>query len=147
MNHNKEEVIGKFYAYAYNKQKYEFFVKNNDLIYCNQISKDKGITRFIIKPNFWAFIEDNDYITCDMLARKKDNKIGNQYLIHSYIIPNDLLEYLILRGMISYSTDMAYLYKLNPKYASDKWEKTRAFKKVKRKNGTILEKQKQGIFN
>ena len=45
-----------------------------------------------------------------------------------------------------YSTDMAYLYGLNPEYASDREYQTRAFKYVKDDTKRLV-KQKQGIFN
>lgn len=73
----------------------------------------------------------------------RDSK--RQY-VESIDIDPELLSDLVNHGAIYYSTDMAYLYGLDPKQAYDRQYNRRAFKHVKDKS-RILALQKQGIYN
>ena len=141
----KSNYANKFYAIGFNNQIYEFELGEDNLLYCD-IVKNKAIRKLYIKPNFEIFFKDGGYLTCEGLARTRNQK-DTSYLIGHFHIKDELLEYLVGENLISYSTEMAYLYGLTPLFARDAKEKTRAFKRVKRKSDKILTKQKQGIFN
>jgi len=142
---NKEMIVqpvGFFFAITYDNQVYRFIVNNNGTMYCNDLLENKAITKLIIKPNFEIIHEDGISNYRELTNQYKDAK----NLIGSYCMTKELNEYLIEENLISYSTDMAYLYDLNPSYARDANEQSRAFK-YQKSNSKRLAKQKQGIFN
>lgn len=146
MENNLEN--NKFYAFAFDGYMYEFLLGDDNLLYCDQIMKDKAINKVILKPNFWAFLNEGGYLSCDSLVRENNTKTSTSaHLISSYVISKELLEFLTLNGLVSYSTEMSYLYGLDPSLAYDVKGQSRAFKRARRKKEKILIKQKQGIFN
>lgn len=139
----QDKIIGKFFALTYDNKIIEFVVKDNGLMYCDFLSKNFGIKKLYLKPNFEFTLENNVILSYDTILRSKGQ---GKSLIGSYHIDTDLAEYLALNRFISYSYDMAELYGLNPNYASDKNHKTRAFKHVKDPKKRLL-KQRIGQFN
>ncbi len=133
MNKTKGKIIGKFYAITYDNQIYEFNINENSLIYCDKISKENGITLLIINPNFKACIEKNNVISCDMIAKENNNQTTNHF-IGCYLIENNLLEELIRKKRIIYTTKIGKLYGLNLEYADDKREQNNTLKRIKRIN-------------
>lgn len=137
----------KFYAISFDNRAYNFVLDEYDRLFCDDIVQNKEIRKIYLKPNFEIFFQDGGYITCDSLSRAKNYKNEYQHLIGSYAITTDLLYDLVALGKISYSTEMAYLYNLDPNYARDIKTRSNAFKRVKKRTNEILTKQKQGIFN
>lgn len=139
--------IKQFFAISFDNQIYKFVLGKDEMLYCKEIAENKPIKKVYIKPNFETFFKDGRHISCDGLARERNFKNGSNHLIGSYVISQELLEYLISLNRISYSTEMAYLYGLDQKFARDAKTKSNAFKRVKKRDSQILPKQKQGIFN
>lgn len=110
---------------------------------CNYFDVIRPIKSIDLKPNLTVRTVDGYYVDFDIYARTIDSK--RQY-IQSIDIDEDLLEELAYSRVIFYSTDMAYLYGLDPKLAFDSVYNHRAFKHVKDK-AKVLELQKQGIYN
>ncbi|MBQ8681927.1 MAG: hypothetical protein IJ509_03345 [Bacilli bacterium] len=114
---NYENALGRFFAISFDGQVYEFIVKNNGMMYCDNIVKDIGIKKLFIEPNFCAVLEDdNGCVTSKSLANANGREI---YLIKEFDIFPDLVEFLASKDAISYSTNIADLYGLNSEYAWD----------------------------
>lgn len=107
----KAKIIGKFYAFTFDNQVLEFIVKDNHLMYCDTLSKELGITKLIIKPNFEVYFENRQAITLRSFPHEgnKNNLIGH------YMISSELQEYLKENSLIEYTEEMAHFYNLDQK--------------------------------
>lgn len=147
----EENIIGQFFAITFDDQVYNFIVTDQLSLYCPQIGEERLIESLAIKPNFEIRLKKGSLRYAVDLAKRhrgdsyyEDGK--NLPYVAKYIIPEHLVDVLVANEVISYSTDMAYLYGLNPDYAYDFYFQTRAFKHVPDKSN-ILVKQKKGQYN
>lgn len=146
-----ENIIGQFWAITFDNQVYNFIVTDQLSLYCPQIGENRQIKSLAIKPNFEICLNGGSLRHAVDLAKRHR---GESYYengekipyVAKYIIPEQLIGVLVANEVISYSTDMAYLYGLNPDYACDRKFKGRAFKHVSDKRN-ILVKQRRGIYN
>lgn len=141
----KNELIkeqGRFTATTFDKQIYEFIVYNNGSMKSEQLPTTKSIRRLIIKPNFEAILERNGHLQLNTYSVPKSSR----KFVQEYNISDELLEYLYANQMVMYSTDMAYLYDLDKRYAYDIQYQKRAFKHKKDPEKQLI-KQKQGYFD
>lgn len=158
-----KEPIKNFCAVAYDNKTYHFIIGEDNKIYCYEFLLATGADIIEIKPNFVLrnknyetiyslkeYLRDNpqkttptttEYLTEEETLKQQRN------LIRCFIIEPSVLEYMIENKMISYSNDMALLYRLNPEHAYDKFFQTRSFKKHRNQKAKILAKQKKGIFS
>lgn len=134
----ERKEIGRFHATTFDGQVYEFIVYNDKKMDCPKILAE-GINRLLIKPRFKIYARDKDFIEPTPVGRIDG-------LIKDFDIENELFKYLKEENMISYSTDMAYLYNFKDKDGYDKIHKGRAFKRVMKK-GPILTDWKKGEYN
>ena len=135
----EKNIIGKFYAIAFDETVYEFIVYDNKRIECPKLDA-KSVYRIIIKPRFMLFADEMVFLN----PAKHGVTDG---LIKEFNIDDDLFDYLKTNGMIMYSTDMAYLYGFDDKKGHDlPFKKGRPFKWAEKK-GPVLVKQKKGQFN
>lgn len=134
----ERKIIGKFYATAFDETIYTFIVYE-DGIACPNLGVER-IKRVVLNPKF-------ELISYDHKVYMMPIKVGYQAgLIKTYDIDKQLFKYMRLKGMLYYSTDMAYLYDFDDKKGFDAEFNKTPFKRVKDKN-KILRKQKQGVFN
>ena len=145
MNNQKVQEVGRFQAISFDGRSYEFIVYDNNTINCISLAlKIYNIKKVILKPRF-GYCSSTSYHEIKIDSKNRD---GVSQLICNYIIYLKLFNYLKKHNMISYSTDMAYLYNFPDKsgYDSDWHCKGTPFKRA-RKKGPILVKQKIGMFN
>ena len=140
----QKQIIGKFYAASFDGKVFEFIVYNDNTMDCPTLNINSFV-RIILKPRF---------ILCgtDFYYELKTSSVIGDYnspgLIETYDIDDNLFQYLKQRGMIKYSTDMAYLYDFSDKKGYDYSEfGVRSPYKWAKKKGPILTKQRQGRFN
>ena len=133
--------IGSFYAVTYDKRVVEILVYDNETMSIPDWALDE-ITVLTMKPRIELVdVNGKEYIPCRY--KTKDD------LIVQFIISGKLFNYLRSKRMITYSTDMAYLYDLIDKVGYDYNRKGgKAFKWAYKKDpGSILVKQKMGYYN
>ncbi len=147
----EKKEIGRFQAISYDEKVYDFIVYNDNTIDCLTLNI-LDVNRIDLKPRFVLikFIkkEDKRILRIKYLKVKQKNKDGVSQLIGNYSIDEDLFYYMREHNMITYSTDMAYLYGFPDKDGFD-WKshsQGEPFKRA-RKKGPILVKQKNGNFN
>ena len=131
--------IGRFSAYTFGSKYYEFIVRDNKTMYCEEFP-EFSCCRMSIQPRFHLLSEDKTKILSPVPV---GNSLG---LICSFEFDENVFEYLKDNHMIIYSTDMAYFYNLPDKAGYDIDFQKRAFKHVRDKEKILL-KQKHGIFN
>ena len=143
--------IGRFQAISFDGKVYDFIVYNDNTIDCLTL-KVLDVNRIDLKPRFVLSKiikkDDKRILLTKYLKVKQKNKDGVSQLIGNYSIDEDLFYYLKEHNMITYSTDMAYLYGFPDKDGFD-WKRHsqgEPFKRA-RKKGPILVKQKDGYFN
>ena len=134
-------IVGSFNLKTFGGKVYKFECLNNGLMYCKDITM-YPLYRIVLKPLFdlYGLNEYGNKVSI-FIPRNK----ANDY-IESVDIDNDLLNYMRMRNMIMYSTDMAYLYNLPSKDGYDRLYQKRAFKHVKDKS-KVLMKQRRGYYN
>lgn len=145
MNNQKVQEVGRFQAISFDGRSYEFIVYDNNTINCISLSlKIYNIKKVILKPRF-GYCSNISYHEITIDSKNRD---GVSQLICNYIIDLELFNYLKKHNMISYSTDMAYLYNFPDKDGFD-WKRHSQGKPFKRarKKGPILVKQRDGCFN
>ena len=133
--------IGSFFAVTYDKRVIEINVHDNETMSVSDWALDE-ITHINMKPRVELYdIDGKRYIPCRY--KTKDD------LILQFVLSDELFNYLREKRMISYSTDMAYLYDFNNKEGYDRLKKGgKPFKwALKKPDYKVLEKQKQGYFN
>lgn len=147
----EKKEIGRFQAISYDEKVYDFIVYNDNTIDCLTLNI-LDVNRIDLKPRFVLikFIkkEDKRILRIKYLKVKQKNKDGVSQLIGNYSIDEDLFYYMREHNMITYSTDMAYLYGFPDKDGFD-WKSHSQGEPYKhaRKKGPILVKQKNGNFN
>ena len=147
----EKKEIGRFQAISFDEKVYDFIVYNDNTIDCLTLNI-LGVNRIDLKPRFVLikFIKKDDkrILRIKYLKVKQKNKDGDSQLIGNYSIDEDLFYYLKEHNMITYSTDMAYLYGFPDKDGFD-WKSHSQGKPFKRarKKGPILVKQRDGYFN
>ena len=147
----QKKEIGRFQAISFDEKVYDFIVYNDNMIDCLTLNI-LDANRIDLKPRFVLikFIKKDDkrILRIRYLKVKQKNKDGVSQLIGNYSIDEDLFYYLKEHNMITYSTDMAYLYGFPDKDGFD-WKRHsqgEPFKRA-RKKGPILVKQRDGYFN
>ena len=147
----EKKEIGRFQAISYDEKVYDFIVYNDNMIDCLTLNI-LDVNRIDLKPRFVLSKiikkDDKRILRIKYLKVKQKNKDGDSQLIGNYSIDEDLFYYMREHNMITYSTDMAYLYGFPDKYGFD-WKRHsqgEPFKRA-RKKGPILVKQKNGCFN
>ena len=147
----QKKEIGRFQAISFDEKVYDFIVYNDNMIDCLTLNI-LDANRIDLKPRFVLikFIKKDDkrILRIKYLKVKQKNKDGVSQLIGNYSIDEDLFYYLKEHNMITYSTDMAYLYGFPDKDGFD-WKRHsqgEPFKRA-RKKGPILVKQRDGYFN
>lgn len=136
-----ENIVGSFCLKTFEGKIYKFVVKNNGLMYCNEITM-YPLYRIVLKPLFDLYgLDENGGRKSIFIPRNKRNNY-----IESVEIEENLLNYMRLNNMIKFSTDMAYLYNLPDKDGYDRLYQSRAFKHTKDKS-KILMKQRRGYYN
>lgn len=144
MNNNEMKY---FSAVSFDNNTYHFSVSPDGEIYCNEFGISIPAYVIELKPNF--VLRDQGKRTLYSLDDHINNRNKTKSLIKEFIIDPELFDYLRINHMIVYSTDMAFLYGFDPRYAYDAYSQTRAFKSYRNnelKRTKILAKQKQGIF-
>lgn len=137
-----------FKALTFDNNIYNFAVTSDNEIYCQEFGISIPAYLIELKPNF--VLRDQGKRTIYSLDDHINNRNKSKSLIKEFIIDNDLLNYMIKNKMVIYSTDMAFLYGFDPRYAYDSYCQKRAFKSYRnnvKKKTKILEKQKRGIFH
>ena len=131
-------LVGRFTATTFDDEDIQFQVYDNGIMKCPTLDID--LIRYIhLKPRFELHSETMSY-TYDVKHR-----LGcGSKLIKSYDIDGDLFEYLKTRGMIKYSTEMAYFYGFPDKKG---FNTTKAAFKRKKKPEKSLFLQLRGFFN
>lgn len=131
--------IGRFYAVRFDRKVFEFIVYNDASMDCPKLQAE-SINKIELKPRFELFSNANSYIN-----PAKHGTIEG--LIKDYIIEDYLFVYLKERNMITYSTDMAWLYDFYDKKGYDYvYKEKNSFKRALKK-GPILVKQRSGKYN
>ena len=145
----ERQAINKFYAISFDNRIIEFIVFNDNTMDCPTLGIN-SFNKIILKPRFELYGK-NLYYTYDVKSEK--NHTSSRGLIGNYIINKELFTYLKQRDMITYSSDMAYLYNFNDRGGYDKKDNTKnqngvghPFKWAQKK-GKVLIKQRKGIFN
>ena len=147
----EKKEIGRFQAISFDEKVYDFIVYNDNTLDCLTLNI-LGVNRIDLKPRFVLikFIKKDDkrILHIKYLKVKQKNKDGDSQLIGKYSIDEDLFYYLKEHNMITYSTDMAYLYRFPDKDGFD-WKRHSQGEPYKRarKKGPILVKQRDGCFN
>jgi len=147
----QKKEIGRFQAISFDEKVYDFIVYNDNTIDCLTLNI-LDVNRIDLKPRFVLikFIKKDDkrILRIRYLKVKQKNKDGVSQLIGNYSIDEDLFYYLKKHNMITYSTDMAYLYGFPDKdgFDCEKHSQGEPFKRA-RKKGPILVKQRDGCFN
>ena len=145
----EKKEIGRFQAISYDEKVYDFIVYNDNTIDCLTLNI-LDVNRIDLKPRFvLSKIIKKDgkkILRIRYLKVEPKNKNGVSQLISNYNIDEDLFYYLKEHNMITYSTDMAYLYGFPDKDGFD-WKRHSQGKPFKRTKGLILVKQKNGCFN
>lgn len=144
MNNNEMKY---FSAVSFDNNTYHFSVSPDGEIYCNEFGISIPAYVIELKPNF--VLRDQGKRTLYSLDDHINNRNKTKSLIKEFIIDPELFDYLRINHMIVYSTDMAFLYGFDLRYAYDAYSQTRAFKSYRNnelKRTKILAKQKQGIF-
>ena len=136
----EKKELGRFYAIAFDETVYEFIVYE-DYMACPLLGAER-ITHMDLKPRFSLSSRYTHNLAGYIMPVVGGDSKG---LIKTYDIDDVLFTYLKLKRMISYSTDMAYLYGFPEKKGFDAYDQKRAFKRTRPEK--ILVKQKQGIFN
>lgn len=136
----KKELTS-FSAETFGGETYTFNVRENT-IECPKLNVF-GITTIELKPRFVMYCTNNRYYRYNAPAVHDKE---SHYLICAYNIEENLFRRLKEKGMIMYSTDMAYFYNFKDKEGFDSKSKSAPFKWAGKK-GPILVKQKSGIFN
>ena len=143
----KKEIIGIFYAIAFNNDYFEFIVYNDNTMSCPTLGI-KSFKSIELKPRFVlrGIDGENNNYTYDAKSNEPDS--SHPELIGNYTISEKLFTILKDNKMIRYSTDMAYLYDFTDKdgYDNNKYGVGSPYKWSKKK-GPILVKQKKGQFN
>lgn len=139
----ERQEIGRFYAQTFDENTIEFIVYNDNTIDC-PILNIFSYNKIILKPRF-IIVNYKKYYKYDVESYHYCTK---SKLIARYDIDDQLFLYLKENKMISYSTDMAYLYGFIDKDGFDKkrYGVGSPYKWAKKK-GSILVKQKNGNFN
>ena len=147
----EKKEIGRFQAISFDEKVYDFIVYNDNTIDCLTLNI-LDVNRIDLKPRFVLSKiikkDDKRIFRFWYLNVKSKNENGDSQLIRYYSIEEDLFYYMREHNMISYSTDMAYLYGFSDKDGFDKKRHSQGepFKRA-RKKGPILVKQKNGNFN
>ncbi len=137
--------LGKFYATTFDGEVFEFIVFNDNTIDCPDLEV-YNIKRMLLKPRPVMFETTGWVHVYNAPAAKL---YTDSQLISQYSIDPELFDHMKDRGMIRYSTDMAYLYDFEDKYGYDRssgYGVASPYKRAKKK-GPILVKQKRGQFN
>ena len=144
-----KKEIGRFQAISFDGKVYDFIVYNDNTIDCLTLNI-LDVNRIDLKPRFVLSKiikkDDKRILRFWHLNVKSKNENGDSQLIGNYSIDEDLFYYLKKRNMITYSTDMAYLYGFPDKDGFD-WKRHSQGEPFKRVKGPVLEKQKNGCFN
>ena len=133
------KVVGRFVAQTFGVKSYEFIVRDDKTMYCEEFP-EFSCCRMSIQPRFSLLSEDKSRTLSPIPV---GNAVG---LICSFEFDENVFEYLKKNHMIVYSTDMAHFYNLPDKNGYDIDFQKRAFKRVRDKEKILL-KQKHGIFN
>lgn len=137
------EIIGSMELVTFTGEHLIFNVMEDLTFRSESIDISDPIDRIILKPNLEMRYKDNRFIDLDGYGRIKNEA---RKLIQSVEIDPELLLTLIQARAIKYSTNVAFLYDLDPAYAYDRENNKRAFKHVK-DNSKRLVLQKLGQFN
>ena len=109
----EKKEIGRFQAISFDEKVYDFIVYNDNTIDCLTL-KVLDVNRIDLKPRFvLSKIIKKDgkrILRIRYLKVEQKNKDGVSQLIGNYNIDPELFYYLKEHNMITYSTDMAYLY-------------------------------------
>lgn len=152
---NFKEGTKYFSAVSHNQVTYHFAITQEKQIYCLEFSEIAPASILELKPNFVLRSQNGCYMysLVDYLKESGNynpNANGeNNQLVFKFDIDDELFEYLIENKMLSYSTDMAVLYGIDPQYASDKHFNTSAFKSSRNnpiKKSKRLSRQKNGFY-
>lgn len=133
----EKELIGSFNITTTQDTDFCFKVYDDNSMSCDDIKQD-NIRRMIIKPRFELYTigysrsGKTEYV---------DHYVSPFSYIKKYDIDDELFDYLKLRGMIRYSTEMAYVYGFKDKRGYDIQDQKRAFKRVKENGVKKLKKQ------
>ena len=135
-------LIGFFDLVAFNGKVYPFLVYNDKTMDCPLLNIEK-ISKLYLKPRF--------EIETDGVVYKLSSQMESQELIGGVVYDEDIFAYLYDNEMISFSTDVAYLYDLPIKEGFDYEQKRRGVNsgtpyKWASKKGPILTRQKSGDF-
>ena len=134
----EREEVGRFNAVRFDREVYEFIVYDNRTMDCPALGAENAI-RLVVKPRFLLFGNGMIFVNPAMPGVRDG-------LIKDFDINEELFEYLKGNNMISYSTDMAYLYGFRDKNGFDVADKGHPYKWAEKK-GPILVKQKRGQYN
>lgn len=139
----EKELIGFIDLVTFSGRVYPFLVYSDNTIDCPVLNMEE-ITKLYLKPRFE--LEAGEA----MFTLSSEKK--NEELIKEFICDDNIFCYLYDNNMISFSTDMAYLYDLPVKEGVDFEKKHRNMNsgtpyKWANKKGQILTKQKSGNFN
>lgn len=133
----KKEVVGSFNLITTQDTEICFKVYDDNTMGCDKIEHE-NIKRLIIKPRFELY-------TFEYSKSGKTKFIAHYVSPFSYIkkydIDDDMFDYLKCHGMISYSTEMAFVYGFKDKRGYDIEDQKRAFKRVKEDGVKRLKKQ------
>ena len=146
-----KKEIGRFKAISFDDKVHEFIVNEDDSISFPEIG-EFSFDRMILKPRFqlYCLYLKRGYVG-EYISNAPHDKIDG--LIREYVIDDELFDYLLERGIILYSSDMAYYYGFKEKEGYDRKDSAGFFKfkgrpfKWAAKKVPVLVKQKQGQFN
>lgn len=138
-----KELVGTFDLMAFNTRVYRFEVYSDNTMSCKDLELE-NITKLYLKPRFELSINNRFF--------KLPYNLREDELICDMVYDDDLFQYLCNNRLISFSTDMAYLYDLPVKEGYDikfiKGQKNSGTPyKWASKKGPVLQRQKQGQFN
>ena len=139
----EKELIGFIDLVTFSGRVYPFLVYSDNTMDCPVLNIE-GITKLYLKPRFEV---ETDEAIFKLSSEKK-----NEELIKEFVYDENIFGYLYQNGMITFSTDMAYLYDLPVKEGFDFERKHQNDNsgtpyKWASKKGPVLTRQKSGNFN
>lgn len=138
----RSKEIGRFYATTYGNVEYEFIVFDDATIECPQLYMI-CIEKAVLKPRLELIARFGNKFDIRNLGYENIK----EELVKEFKIDDNLFDFLKENELITYSTDMAYLYNFKDKEGFDiKRKGGRPFKWAEKK-GPVLTKQKQGQYN
>lgn len=106
---NNENVMAKFFAFTNENQIYQFEITKDNMIFCEQLG-ESFFSKIHIEPDFKVTTENGKTLSCREI-NKNNGSIG------AILIANQVLEYCVKNGIISYCKKTAEEFNLEPSYA------------------------------